>query len=1146
MIKKIKFIFTAVVIISVFCMFSTGACAAEKDEIWTYFSNDEHGSSFVCSTQAQKPLYAVCYIPETYEKVVAITAVYTGQSLVRVDMAPIGCFGKNVIDAGTIEYGEVMRLFLLESSENVKPLCKPETISTESVDLSSVYFCEDFESTPLGDDPASLSIKNPEYVETVTDPRGGGSRVLKADTTSVTGGIDVHMDKQLITSTDWVSLSFDMYAEEFNSTALRTYIHDGDEWLIQMQIGKVTKGKVRIYDTTYGGDKWFDSTESTLDGWCHINIIHKIAEKKIDLYVNGELSVEDVNMTSQTFANKLKFFRIQLYNKSREKVYLDNIKLYASKDIYVPEFILKAMPVDYVQTKPISPRLSMFDSVTEYITSSPTSYIEGYDEVKAKYAGSLCFVADNKNAWLSDGRYAMPQKPYIDNNVFFVPAQSLAAALGVDYSYNSVAGVVNIGGVIINEDESRFMTNGKYIGMRSPMHIKNSEAFVPLKEIVKAFGKYYFESVKGIAFVSDTNLAIKDELAISSDLYVPDYVLMMNYIIYERPNAQHIKALIESANPGFERPYIYSTPRRLAALKERVKTDSILKSWSDLEITRANAEAAKTDLPVQVFDAQNRFSGTPHINTILGLCWAHYMTGDDKYSDRAIDLALTVAGWETWSAQTHYISVCSPVDVCAAVLDLLYDELTETEKSTLKNAIYNLAVAPGLDVYYGRLLPNYPPHMRNNNWNSSSNSAVVVGALAVLDTLETENCYDAIEKAIASLERMLHNFAPDGGWYESLGYWQATVTDVTQMISSLQNASGSHFSLINAPGFALTGMYPFYISGNAGGFAYHDSPRITNVCPPESHWFAEITNNPSIEAIYKKFKKDNNYSSSPKDILYYYMGDEVAVPELPLDVHIGGVEVASMRSDWTFDKSNVFAAIHAGYNSAIHGQFDMGTFEYSAFKTKFATDMGSDDYNLPGYWARTGIYVHRAEGHNVYVLDPDETAGQHEEAYSVINEVASKPDGAIYTIDMTSAYAHQGVRNAIRGFRLSDSRKVFTIQDEITSDKAHDTHWFWHTPADTKLGVDGKSVVLTSGLNVVTLYFDSNVDFEIVLRKSTPLATSPQNDSQLSNMTNLVNLVEVIFDTSEETTVFRCVAVPQGVSYTDSDEILPISEWEVD
>ena len=196
-------------------------------------------------------------------------------------------------------------------------------------------------------------------------------------------------------------------------------------------------------------------------------------------------------------------------------------------------------------------------------------------------------------------------------------------------------------------------------------------------------------------------------------------------------------------------------------------------------------------------------------------------------------------------------------------------------------------------------------------------------------------------------------------------------------------------------------------------------------------------------------------------IWYDSPGKDPAALGLPLDKYWHDVEVATFRSRWN-DPNALGVGIQARAHWMNHQHLDMGSFVLDALGERWASDLGADDYNLPGYFGkkRYDYYRLRAEGHNTLVINPSAGPDQDPQAACRIRRFASKPDWAFAIADLTPAYAGRAAK-VDRGVAMSGRRCVI-VQDEIAG-KAADIWWFMHTKADVSLSDGGRKAVLTLG-----------------------------------------------------------------------------------
>ena len=89
-------------------------------------------------------------------------------------------------------------------------------------------------------------------------------------------------------------------------------------------------------------------------------------------------------------------------------------------------------------------------------------------------------------------------------------------------------------------------------------------------------------------------------------------------------------------------------------------------------------------------------------------------------------------------------------------------------------------------------------------------------------------------------------------------------------------------------------------------------------------------------------------SASALDLLWY--DTSAASPDavhLPLEAVFTGVNVGFLRTSWT-NPDALWLAAKGGDNHANHSHLDLGSFVFEAGGVRWAEDLGSDYYNLPG------------------------------------------------------------------------------------------------------------------------------------------------------------------------------------------------------
>ena len=167
-------------------------------------------------------------------------------------------------------------------------------------------------------------------------------------------------------------------------------------------------------------------------------------------------------------------------------------------------------------------------------------------------------------------------------------------------------------------------------------------------------------------------------------------------------------------------------------------------------------------------------------------------------------------------------------------------------------------------------------------------------------------------------------------------------------------------------------------------------------------------------------------------------------PPWPLDAIFRGVDISCFRSAWD-DPNALYLAVKGGDNKAPHAHLDLGSFVLDAGGVRWAADLGTDDYDLPGYFGRQrwSYYRTRTESHNTLLID-DQNQDQRAEARITRQEFA--PDFSWVQIDLSRANPGK-VKQWTRRFGLAQ-RQAFLIGDTVRSDQPVEVIWGMMTDAE--------------------------------------------------------------------------------------------------
>jgi hypothetical protein len=469
------------------------------------------------------------------------------------------------------------------------------------------------------------------------------------------------------------------------------------------------------------------------------------------------------------------------------------------------------------------------------------------------------------------------------------------------------------------------------------------------------------------------------------------------------------------------------------------------------------------------------------------------LTGQARYRDGLWANLEAAAAFPDWNP-SHFLDTAEMGHALAVGYDWLYDQWTDAQRRTLREAIVRHGLEPGLAAYRGEQPAFWPK--ANNNWNEVCNGGLATAALALgLEIPQISR--EVLGHALASLPVSLRHFAPDGGWPEGPGYWGYTLRYLTALLSTLEAALGSDLGLGDLPGLSATGMFPIHLRGPTG--------RIFNFCDAAEPIQAGQRSQDGVGIamwLARRYRRqDVLWGIEPTKVSHplaaLWWSDPGQAPMPARDACFRGVECVTLRSRWD-DPDGWFVAMQCGRNIVGHKQADLGTFVMEALGERWAIDLGPDDYNLPEFFGgkRFTYYRLRAEGHNVIVAGPDASAGQDLQAGGTITRFDADPTYPQAEADLTPAYPN--LTKLTRRIALPGRSSVL-IEDTLESAGDLPVWWFMHTRATIAPDADGRGATLEQGGRRLRAVLESPTEGRLSVMDARPLPTSPDPEGQNPN-----------------------------------------------
>ncbi|MHC4718002.1 MAG: heparinase II/III domain-containing protein, partial [Planctomycetota bacterium] len=534
-----------------------------------------------------------------------------------------------------------------------------------------------------------------------------------------------------------------------------------------------------------------------------------------------------------------------------------------------------------------------------------------------------------------------------------------------------------------------------------------------------------------------------------------------------------------------DHPRLMLTPERLAELKARRATDPVLDRLIKDALAAADKAMRKAPLKHRKRGPRLLHVSRDCLDRTYALALAWRLTGQDRYATAARDNLVTVCAFKDWNP-SHFLDTAEMSHAVGIGYDWLYDKLDEPTRAKIRAGLIRLGLEPGLKVYRKGGWWSLSAF----NWNQVCNGGLVAGALAIAET-DPEYARRIVPAAAASLPKALATYAPDGAWGEGPGYWHYATRYTCYALAAMETALGTDFDLSASKGLAESGLFPVLTSGPGPRhyfLNFADSGERARRRPMACLFYlARKYRRPVFAAAEHDMLAGSR--ARPGHVIWYVPRPKAKVSDLPLDGQFRGpVETAVFRTAWG-DPNATFLGVKAGYNQVNHGHLDLGSFEFDALGVRWARDLGSDNYNLPGYWdkrpggRRWTYYRLNSASHNVPLLDGKD---QNALGKARIVKFASTPQRGLAVIDLTGAYTPLA-RSVRRGAALIRDRKAVLVQDELDLAAPRRIEWGMTTDADVAVATAGEALLTLKGKRLrATVLSPAGATFSVASAEQKP------------------------------------------------------------
>lgn len=867
---------------------------------------------------------------------------------------------------------------------------------------------------------------------------------------------------------------------------------------------RVTESSVRL---AKGG-----SVPVQNDEWNHLAFAYDLIKHTVNVYYNNQLVQENIPLSREDL-DFLTFSRIQ--TETGNPVFgIDNIYIYEAK-------------------QPL-------ENIAELAEESLVSTFKSDEENMKNFIGSNTVFCVDSGAIYKDGEKVKGDvKGIIENDRTMIPVRAIAEAFDIPVSWDGENAQVTLNNnIVLTVGDNKIRRGNEIIESDTPVMEKNDRVYLPLRVLAEELlDKNVLWSDAGLVFLND------DEIMVSASDET-NVEMVYRYLMYDRMSGAEFTERLS----GAARPRLLVKKDRFALINQWIKTSERAKGWYDLVKTECD-KRLDTNIPQFQLGAGGSISGIrPAKRATIDLCLMYRLTGEEKYAQRAweeIESAIN----SPWSP-AHFLSISTALVMCSVGYDWLYDWLDEEQRDFIAAGIAEKGLKEAKKAFSGQF-GGFSFIRSKYNWTGVCNSGIIMACMALGDNPQYRDlCADVFESAQMAMEYLFRSFAPDGGWEESLGYYVYTTTYLQKALASLENTLGTSFGWTDSPGFANAVNWFIDTYGPCGVPNVGDSGTgygtggVANE-GLEAFWWSDYFENPSITA--NELWKEDTFSLAGGSQNLLYMNPEyenAALDDVPRDARYRGIEYAVLRgNDWG-ENDAMWLAAYGGSSRGSHKHLDSGSFLFDALGERWAMDIGADNYDLPQWGAgHAKYYCVRAEGHNLFVINPGEGQDQLSESNSPITEFYSDGEnGGYFVMDLSEAYSHQA-NSARRGFSMMDGRKSCVIRDEISlKNNNSEVYWFMHMLPDEIEVFDTYAVCHINGKSLRVDFLTNGENVSLHVMDAAPLSTSPQYEGTV-DYSAVKKLALKVTGSKNLTITVKLTPIIEGEEQDFSVPDISLDEW---
>ena len=480
------------------------------------------------------------------------------------------------------------------------------------------------------------------------------------------------------------------------------------------------------------------------------------------------------------------------------------------------------------------------------------------------------------------------------------------------------------------------------------------------------------------------------------------------------------------------------------------------------------------------------------------LAFGWQISGEEKYAEAVYLLGTQLGSWQHWG-EGHFLNCADTAVNFAMGLDWAWHAFDEDaeKRDKLVTILYEFGVMKGYyslqyenksisrdtsnyiikgtTLHYSALSKNsWKIANRTNNWQTVCGSGMIAASLVTLGTGDErdEICKYVMSECLANTYKCVLQYAPDGSFIESPGYWTYATETFLRTAMIFKMAAGTDYGYLDTVGLHDSFYFANYIGNyEFRSWDYHDgSWSAIRMGSGFMYMASRLFDDPNIARFRNNMFASFNCHVTIFDLLHYDPAlDEGADENLSLDYYGKAIETVTMRSAW--EKGATFTGLHVGANDVSHGDIDSGNFYLHMGGILWVGDEGSEDYNVGSYFSASKRYYYyrkSAEAHSTIVMreSPNYSTdfkygGQVFNSQSNTHATFTKFEshgelGAVAISNMKPQYGSNCISGE-RGIMMTNSRNTVVLQDQIKFDAEVSLTWVLNLDYFSDISPDGKT-----------------------------------------------------------------------------------------